>query len=193
MLSEKENAAIIGSAVDELIRHHPSLKDRVFDAIGTVLGRIEELGNTFVEEKDTENMYRLVIVGKPEVETKMDVVESSDDGPQAGPSMPLMEPADAVSEPEQGKHETTENIIVAYVDVVARVRTLLLMSYMSWFHLLFRHSSSRVFSSTIHIVGISSLRLMASIAWAGSSLCHACRTTMQVLLDPTHLFKCYAL
>jgi len=120
VLSEKENAAIIGSAVDELIRHHPSLKDSVFDAIGTVLGRIEELGNEFVEEKDTENMYRLVIVAKTEPEIKMDVVETSD-APEAGPSAPPTEPADAASETEQGKHETTENVIVAYVDVVARV------------------------------------------------------------------------
>ncbi len=33
VLHEKENAAVVGSAIDELIRHHPSLKDNVFRAL----------------------------------------------------------------------------------------------------------------------------------------------------------------
>jgi len=101
-----------------------------------------------VEDKDTENMYRLVVVGKTEVETKMDV-ENSYDGPQADPTMLLMEPADTASEPEQGKHETTENIIVAYVDVVARVSPLLLTGLLHGF-ILFRQFLEGLFQHNPH-------------------------------------------
>jgi E3 ubiquitin-protein ligase HUWE1 len=121
VLSEKENAAIIGSAVDELIRHHPLLKDSVFAAIAAVFERIEELGNAFVEEKDTESLYRLVLVGKAEPDSKMEVVESADLISQTGTPVQGIEANDIVSEGDQGKQEAIENVVVAYVDVMARV------------------------------------------------------------------------
>ena len=125
VLSEKENAAIIGSAVDELIRHHPSLKDGVFAAIAAVFERIEELGYAFVEDKDTESLYRLVIVNNTEPDSKMDVTENSDIIGQTGTPVQSVEATDTASENDQGKQEVVENIvenvIVAYVDVMARV------------------------------------------------------------------------
>lgn len=47
VLSEKENAVNIGSSVDELIRHQPSLKPKVLNAINHQLDRISEIGEAF--------------------------------------------------------------------------------------------------------------------------------------------------
>ncbi|TIB37190.1 hypothetical protein E3P86_02254 [Wallemia ichthyophaga] len=47
VLSEKENAVNIGSSVDELIRHQPSLKPKVLNAINGQLDRIAEIGGAF--------------------------------------------------------------------------------------------------------------------------------------------------
>lgn len=124
VLSEKENAAVVGSAVDELIRHHPSLKDGVFAAIAAVFERIEQLGNAFVEDKDAESLYRLVIVTESESDNKMDVVESSDTIGQTDAPVQGVEAIDVTTENDQGKQEVIENVIVAYVDVMARVSHL---------------------------------------------------------------------
>ncbi|KAI0268805.1 hypothetical protein BC834DRAFT_923157 [Gloeopeniophorella convolvens] len=59
VLQDKENAVLIGSAVDELIRHHPSLKSAVFEAIRSTLSKIEDLGNAFVPPENTESWYGL--------------------------------------------------------------------------------------------------------------------------------------
>ena len=60
VLQDKENAVLIGSAVDELIRHHPSLKSPVFEAIKSTLSKIEDLGNTFTPSESNESWYKLV-------------------------------------------------------------------------------------------------------------------------------------
>jgi E3 ubiquitin-protein ligase HUWE1 len=120
VLSEKENAAVIGSAVDELIRHHPSLKDGVFAAVTTVFERIEQLGNAFVEDKDAESLYKLVIVTKAEADSKMEVEGSNITG-QTNTPLEGVEAADLPFGVDQGKQEVVENVIVAYVDVMARV------------------------------------------------------------------------
>lgn len=118
VLSEKENAAIIGSAVDELIRHHPSLKDGVFAAITAVFERIEQLGNAFVEDRDAESLYKLVIVTKVESDGKMEVESSNITSTPSGPGQGA---TDMGFEMDQNKQDVVENVIVAYVDVMARV------------------------------------------------------------------------
>lgn len=116
ILSEKENAVIVGSAIDELIRHHPSLKDSVFSAITSVFKRIEDLGSTFAEEKGTENFYRLVLtIDSSRKDIKM---ESGDNAPVPSSSSSSEVPE---TENEAGKAETVENSIVLYIDVVCRV------------------------------------------------------------------------
>ena len=60
VLIDKENAVIIGTAVDELIQHHPSLKIAVFDSLRATLSRIEDLGASYVPPADIERWYHLM-------------------------------------------------------------------------------------------------------------------------------------
>ncbi|KAI0699215.1 hypothetical protein BC835DRAFT_1412679 [Cytidiella melzeri] len=57
VLQEKENSVMIGTAVEELIRHHPALKDAVLESIKLTMGKIEELGNAFVIPDEHKDWY----------------------------------------------------------------------------------------------------------------------------------------
>jgi E3 ubiquitin-protein ligase HUWE1 len=117
VLSEKDNAVIFGTAIDELIRHHPTLKDRVFSAISDVFRKIEEIGQGYVDDKDVESHYRLVLVSnESQPEARMEVTESSSAAVEG------TETPEAVMEGEQSKQDPSDNIVVAFIDVMSRVR-----------------------------------------------------------------------
>src|ERR1700733_7353622 len=65
VLLEKENSVLIGTALDELIRHHPSLRTAVFDALKATIAKIEELGTAHEVPGDLLHWYRLVPVSVP--------------------------------------------------------------------------------------------------------------------------------
>ena len=131
VLQDKENAVLIGSAVDELIRHHPSLKPAVFEAIKSTLSKIEDLGSTFTPPDGTESWYGLArtSASAPQAPADDDVMMRSSD------TVPVDE---AASEPtgrqdlltisltddlldENASGRSHENIIVSYLDVICRV------------------------------------------------------------------------
>ena len=70
---DKDNATLIGTAVDELIRHHPTLKATVFDSMLTTFSKLEVLGNTWTLSRGQEHWYRLLSVS-----------EYQNDGPGGG-------------------------------------------------------------------------------------------------------------
>jgi E3 ubiquitin-protein ligase HUWE1 len=135
VLQDKENAVLIGSAVDELIRHHPSLKPAVFDAIKSTLSKIEDLGNTYIPPESTESWYGLVRNSAPTAQTTADddvLMRSSDavpiDEDASESTGRLNAPAilladDVLDESTIGRSH--ENIIVSYLDVICRVRKFL--------------------------------------------------------------------
>ncbi|KIJ39919.1 hypothetical protein M422DRAFT_257242 [Sphaerobolus stellatus SS14] len=117
VLSEKENAVVFGTAVDELIRHHPSLKDKVFAAISAIFEQMEQKGKDLPEDTENESSYKLVLVSEQqegEGEAKMEIETPA-------PTAPT-ESTDTLDiiEGEQTKPEPADNIIVAFVDVVSR-------------------------------------------------------------------------
>jgi E3 ubiquitin-protein ligase HUWE1 len=131
VLQDKENAVLIGSAVDELIRHHPSLKSAVFEAIKSTLSKIEDLGNTFTPSENTESWYSLVRTTASAVPAPAD-----EDVPmRSSETVPIDEAAsetmgrpnaftvsltdDMLDESATGRSH--ENIIVSYLDVICRV------------------------------------------------------------------------
>ena len=130
VLQDKENAVLIGSAVDELIRHHPSLKSAVFEAIKSTLSKIEDLGNTFTPSESTESWYRLVrttsTVPAPADEDVL--MRSSDNAPideaasesMGRPNALTMSLTDDMLD-ESATGRSHENIIVSYLDVICRV------------------------------------------------------------------------
>ncbi|CAE7209973.1 unnamed protein product [Rhizoctonia solani] len=129
VLLEKDNANAIGGAVDELVRHHPSLKDAVFESILGTLQKIESLGNSFQIPKDQEHLYRMIntISPQPPVGTSQEPpIASSSTWLPAGQESTLPSGAAtpaAVPDPEESetaKAERTENVIASFIDILCR-------------------------------------------------------------------------
>lgn len=110
---------LIGTAIDELIRHHPSLKASVFDALKVTIGKIEELGVNFEVPKDLRQWYFLTPVSPPilslDHDVAMDDVETA-----TPPSNPHVQPTDGDQEPKNH-----DNYIVSFIDVFGRVSVAL--------------------------------------------------------------------
>ncbi|KAI0051234.1 hypothetical protein FA95DRAFT_1602906 [Auriscalpium vulgare] len=123
VLQDKENAVMIGTSVDELIRHHPSLKPAVFEAIKSTLSKIEDLGNAYVPPDNIKSWYALVPSPPPQAATSdADVVmapaqeEASTTPPSSNP--PVASSAAEATEENTGKSH--ENLIISYIDVLCR-------------------------------------------------------------------------
>ncbi|KAF8135467.1 hypothetical protein EV363DRAFT_1395968 [Boletus edulis] len=109
VLRDKENAVLIGTSIDELIRHHPSLKTPVFDAVKSVFSKIEDLGNTFVIPEDKKEWYGLLPV-QPSEET--------------GAAMQGIESEGKDHDEASGEDPATlrdhDNNVVMFIDVICR-------------------------------------------------------------------------
>ncbi|KAJ3553706.1 hypothetical protein NM688_g3471 [Phlebia brevispora] len=128
ILQEKENAVLIGTAIEELIRHHPALKDAVFDAIKTTLTKIEELGNAYEASDDLKQYYgflptRSTASAAPagDVDVEMD----TDSNVQTAVSVTPAGPTDADTEPTSPGFDDLnakphDNSVVSYIDVFGK-------------------------------------------------------------------------
>lgn len=128
VLQDKENAVLIGTSIDELIRHHPFLKVAVFEAVRSILGQIEDLGKSFIVPQDIRHLYQLVPDPEvpPPAEDEAGVAMDID---QSSASIPVTSAEDTNAqseEPEkegafQKNPESHDNQIVAFIDVIGRV------------------------------------------------------------------------
>jgi E3 ubiquitin-protein ligase HUWE1 len=114
VLHEKENAVLIGTAIDELIRHHPSLKTPVFDSLVSTLNTIEDLGNTYKAPEHLRHLYHLVPV--PASASDDDVTMQDGEPDRAENTTVDNEHNDAASEDTE-----KPNIVVSFMDVTCRV------------------------------------------------------------------------
>lgn len=64
-LQEKSNASLIGGDADELVRHHPWLKEIIFKAIMDVMEKIEALARETKPKEGTEGHFNLIPVPYP--------------------------------------------------------------------------------------------------------------------------------
>ncbi|KAG1775444.1 hypothetical protein EV702DRAFT_1280045 [Suillus placidus] len=117
VLREKENAVLMGTAIDELIRHHPTLKTPIFDAVKSALSKIEDLGNTFVIPEGKKEWYGLMLASQT---TDRD---DKDDESDAIP-MDVVE-SDVRSDAQEDTSDddslrSHDNNVVLYVDVLCR-------------------------------------------------------------------------
>ncbi|KAF7981836.1 hypothetical protein HWV62_31363 [Athelia sp. TMB] len=121
VLQEKENAVLIGTAIDELIRHHPSLKAAVFESIKSTMGKIEDMGNTHAVGKDIEHWYKLLPISSSA--SDMDIcIDYGDSGATPRATMPT-EQADPDDIPLSGDESMTkphDNTVVSFIDVIGR-------------------------------------------------------------------------
>ncbi len=126
MLQEKENAVLIGTSLEELIRHHPSLKDKVFIAVKATMAKIEELGNSYTPPNDIKHLYRLqptapapVVTSTGETGAPMEV-----DATTAASGAEAQAPAEPSLPPPTNDlyNRPNDNIIISYIDVFGKVK-----------------------------------------------------------------------
>ena len=181
MLHEKENAALLGNAFDELIRHHPNLKDAVFEAVAATLVKIEEFGSTYTDPNGLASPFKLQLVphmlrpsdhsdllqhqameyGQPRPPTPIPMQTEEDEALRT----PASE-AEAVDSVPRASVDVTENLVVLFVDVLGRVRIVVVcLTVLSHLHHL---SSSRASSSTRSTVANS---LATQTVWSDSRAC----------------------
>lgn len=121
VLIEKENAVLIGTAIDELIRHHPTLKSAVFEALKSTMSNIENLGLSYRVPKDILQWYQLTPV--PVLAADVDVtMEEADSEALARPSIVAAEEplGEAESEYEDAV-KAHDNMVVSFIDILGRV------------------------------------------------------------------------
>lgn len=123
VLQEKENAVLIGTSLEELIRHHPSLKDKVFVAVKATMSKIEELGNAYTPPNEIKHMYRLQptlpapsATPATEAEAPMEV-----DSATTAVGTEAQTPAEPTPAREDLHNKPHENIIISYIDVFGKV------------------------------------------------------------------------
>lgn len=113
---DRDNGNMIGAAIDELIRHHPSLKDSVLQAVMESLKSIREMGKAFVPP--TDEGYNLVKEGT--TTSLVSDIEMSDvvTPVVVAAAVPKVDEA----KPEEPKvEEQIENLVLTCIDVIGRV------------------------------------------------------------------------
>ncbi|KAI5123932.1 hypothetical protein M0805_006347 [Coniferiporia weirii] len=123
ILTDKENAASIGSSIDELVRHHPSLRAAVFSSLISTLRKIEELGLAYEPPNDIRQFYTLSITRTPAQaeDVAMDDVQTT-----PAPLESSLADAATTSNEELGstaeelQTKAHDNIVINYIDAIGR-------------------------------------------------------------------------
>ena len=130
-LQDKENATYLGAAMDELIRHHPSLKEAVFSAIQGVMQHIEELGNTYpIPIAEAANYGLRAMPNDQDVEMEKEENVGAVAAEEAEPMLSASADSDvyvSTRKPEifdanaQPEDTSVSHPIITYIDIACRV------------------------------------------------------------------------
>lgn len=126
VLQDKENAASIGGSLDELIRHHPTLKTSVFESLVSILAVIESLSNQFTPSEDVLHWYLLSPYTSSFSTTDGDITMSDSSVSSILQETRVLQPSPAIRD-DLGAHEeevlnkAPENIVVSYMNATCKV------------------------------------------------------------------------
>lgn len=108
--TEVDSSTALGNTMDELIRHHPSLKPTVFECLTRMIKKVIEMGSDEIGKPNNDS-HRLKVMPKPGEQQDVDMTPAKSD-----------EGGDATSSAEEPKKdEKTESLLVSFIDMVARV------------------------------------------------------------------------
>ncbi|KAL6310318.1 hypothetical protein BKA93DRAFT_924556 [Sparassis latifolia] len=136
VLQDKENAVIVGTAVEELIRHHPLLKESVFTALKSTMAQIEEMGKAYVPPEDIRHWYELVpvtlssssppspasqgAVDSDVVMESVEAVEAASEPPSLPPDTDTVPSEEPASNRDDSHSRAHDNIIISFIDVFGK-------------------------------------------------------------------------
>ncbi|TFK44714.1 hypothetical protein BDQ12DRAFT_730740 [Crucibulum laeve] len=129
VLIDKENAVLVGTAIDELIRHHPSLKTSIYEALKSTMSMIEDLGMNHTVADDLKQWYQLLPVPRSAAFTPFgeDVtiqdVEMTDvvgSGVLSSSTEHVNAPNTISADDEDAATKPHDNIVVSFIDVLGR-------------------------------------------------------------------------
>ena len=125
LLAERENASLFGAAMDELIRHHPSLKGPVMTSISDTLAKIVELGKDY--EPPSVVKGKLISVKRG---SQQEQVPDQADVEMAAPTAEVNQAGtgnadvsaneQAANKDKMDKERDRDNLVLGYIDVFAR-------------------------------------------------------------------------
>ncbi|GAA6048825.1 hypothetical protein JCM3770_003640 [Rhodotorula araucariae] len=122
LLRDRDSAVVIGSAIDELVRHHPNLRDKVMQTIMTVFEDIKAWGARFVPPEG-EQGYSLVFAateGKGK-EKEGDALPMQVEGGEGAAAPPAQAAAASEADKEKRKEdELKDNEVTNAIDVFGR-------------------------------------------------------------------------
>ena len=110
---------MMGSSIDELIRHHPVLKNVVFDALNCTLQKVEQMGYAFIPPGDIRPWYLLTAVSPPESELQDVAMKDVEGSSHDDSTKSSGEDVNNLDDPSSKMHDNT---IVSFIDVLSRVR-----------------------------------------------------------------------
>ncbi|KAF9447492.1 hypothetical protein P691DRAFT_776106 [Macrolepiota fuliginosa MF-IS2] len=119
VLIDKENAVIIGTAIDELVRHHPLLKAAVFNSLKSTLSTIEEIGRNYQIPEDLLHWYQLA----PSANAPTDTDVKMEDAEQMQAGTTETEMVDGLTGDilaDDATAKSHDNTVVSFIDVLCR-------------------------------------------------------------------------
>ncbi|KAF7724152.1 hypothetical protein EC973_001277 [Apophysomyces ossiformis] len=106
-----DGSTLLGATVDELIRHHPSLKKDIFECCSNMLKKLQKMGTEDVS-KATESQRGLQLSKRTNAASNMDV-EMTVGSPDARSEMSPTSPAATEEKPP-------DNLLISFIDLIAR-------------------------------------------------------------------------
>jgi hypothetical protein len=179
---------MMGTAIDELIRHHPSLKHSVLSALQSTLDKIEQLGQEYEVPADIRSWYLLAPETTLPENGTGDVNMMDAPGDSAQPTQQPDTGSDESGNADDSSPTYHENHIVAFIDILGRVCP---SSLDLSFHMLTVCLCSfwKDCFITTSIAKNSSMLLTVSSDWDASLPCLASPTTMPTVSPLIPSFK----
>jgi E3 ubiquitin-protein ligase HUWE1 len=114
---EVDVATLLGTSMDELMRHHPVLKPDIIKAVIDMAKRVNEMGHQEIGKPGDDS--HLLKAAKPD-EVDKPVAESTEQGESPKISGDLKTPESAADDKDK-----RDCVLVSFIDVVARVSYLI--------------------------------------------------------------------
>ena len=137
LLRDRDSAVNLGSAIDELVRHHPTLKAKMLDTIFSIFVEFKRMGSDYVPAA-SESGYNLQPTASATTTTT--AATSEDVAMQEAAAQGTEEEQATKDKKKADEEKTKDNEVTNAIDVFGRVRNL-----------------SRLFSlSTVLLISVSS-------------------------------------